>query len=216
MRLWYQFTVIHWNNSFIASNVTKVDSNTNFISNILKISEKAIFQTTCILLGSLLLNPFPPSVARNQSCNLQFLYEMPDWFEMCWFLYHEAAFVNVFRNISPKITFLIYSLMQNTSIRMKFRANDFKEALVLIWALLPTPLRSRLWNFSFFFFFSGGLGINLTSANVVILYDIDFNPYNDKQAEDRCHRVGQKRLDKAKDCLSFLTEGFCFIKSTNF
>ncbi|XP_031567802.1 SWI/SNF-related matrix-associated actin-dependent regulator of chromatin subfamily A containing DEAD/H box 1-like [Actinia tenebrosa] len=40
---------------------------------------------------------------------------------------------------------------------------------------------------------AGGLGINLTSANVVILNDIDFNPYNDKQAEDRCHRVGQTR-----------------------
>ncbi|MEQ2194544.1 hypothetical protein XENOCAPTIV_030660, partial [Xenoophorus captivus] len=42
---------------------------------------------------------------------------------------------------------------------------------------------------------AGGLGINLTSANVVILHDIDCNPYNDKQAEDRCHRVGQTRLE---------------------
>ncbi|XP_069781793.1 SWI/SNF-related matrix-associated actin-dependent regulator of chromatin subfamily A containing DEAD/H box 1-like isoform X1 [Narcine bancroftii] len=41
---------------------------------------------------------------------------------------------------------------------------------------------------------AGGLGINLTSANVVILHDIDCNPYNDKQAEDRCHRVGQKKV----------------------
>lgn len=40
---------------------------------------------------------------------------------------------------------------------------------------------------------AGGLGINLTAANVVILHDIDFNPYNDKQAEDRCHRLGQCR-----------------------
>ena len=39
----------------------------------------------------------------------------------------------------------------------------------------------------------GGVGINLTSANVVILHDIDFNPYVDKQAQDRCHRVGQTR-----------------------
>lgn len=28
---------------------------------------------------------------------------------------------------------------------------------------------------------AGGLGINLTSANHIILHDIDFNPYNDKQ-----------------------------------
>ena len=46
---------------------------------------------------------------------------------------------------------------------------------------------------TYWYLFSGGLGINLTSANVVILHDIDFNPYNDKQAEDRCHRVGQTR-----------------------
>ncbi|XP_065649393.1 SWI/SNF-related matrix-associated actin-dependent regulator of chromatin subfamily A containing DEAD/H box 1 isoform X4 [Hydra vulgaris] len=40
---------------------------------------------------------------------------------------------------------------------------------------------------------AGGLGINLTTANTVVLHDIDFNPYNDKQAEDRCHRLGQTR-----------------------
>ncbi|XP_059469012.1 SWI/SNF-related matrix-associated actin-dependent regulator of chromatin subfamily A containing DEAD/H box 1 homolog [Neocloeon triangulifer] len=40
---------------------------------------------------------------------------------------------------------------------------------------------------------AGGLGINLTAADTVIIHDIDLNPYNDKQAEDRCHRVGQTR-----------------------
>jgi len=40
---------------------------------------------------------------------------------------------------------------------------------------------------------AGGLGINLTSADTVILHDLDFNPENDRQAEDRCHRIGQTK-----------------------
>ena len=40
---------------------------------------------------------------------------------------------------------------------------------------------------------AGGMGINLTSANVVVMHDIDFNPQNDMQAQDRCHRIGQTR-----------------------
>ena len=40
---------------------------------------------------------------------------------------------------------------------------------------------------------AGGLGINLTCADTVILHDLDFNPENDRQAEDRCHRIGQKK-----------------------
>ena len=38
---------------------------------------------------------------------------------------------------------------------------------------------------------SGGIGINLTSANNIIFYDTDWNPAMDKQAQDRCHRIGQ-------------------------
>ena len=40
---------------------------------------------------------------------------------------------------------------------------------------------------------AGGLGINLTSADTCIIYDSDFNPAADKQAMDRCHRMGQTR-----------------------
>ena len=40
---------------------------------------------------------------------------------------------------------------------------------------------------------SGGLGINLTGADTVIFYDVDWNPAMDKQCQDRCHRIGQTR-----------------------
>ncbi|KAJ1722942.1 DNA-dependent ATPase fun30 [Coemansia erecta] len=38
---------------------------------------------------------------------------------------------------------------------------------------------------------AGGFGINLTSANVVVIYDAGNNPSEERQAEDRAHRVGQ-------------------------
>eukprot|EP00750_Incisomonas_marina_P011407 INCI16374.10.p1 GENE.INCI16374.10~~INCI16374.10.p1 ORF type:complete len:289 (-),score=75.80 INCI16374.10:226-1092(-) len=40
---------------------------------------------------------------------------------------------------------------------------------------------------------AGGLGITLTGADTVVLHDIDFNPQNDRQAQDRCHRIGQTK-----------------------
>lgn len=39
----------------------------------------------------------------------------------------------------------------------------------------------------------GGLGLNLTGADVVIFVDHDWNPVKDLQAIDRAHRLGQKR-----------------------
>ena len=40
----------------------------------------------------------------------------------------------------------------------------------------------------------GGVGLNLTSANVVIMYDHSWNPSKDMQAIDRAHRLGQKKI----------------------
>lgn len=40
---------------------------------------------------------------------------------------------------------------------------------------------------------AGGLGINLQTADVCVLYDSDWNPQADLQAQDRCHRLGQKK-----------------------
>ncbi|XP_037928095.1 uncharacterized protein LOC119662531 isoform X3 [Teleopsis dalmanni] len=43
---------------------------------------------------------------------------------------------------------------------------------------------------------AGGLGINLTAADTVIIYDSDWNPQNDLQAQARCHRIGQRKMVK--------------------
>jgi SNF2 family DNA or RNA helicase len=48
---------------------------------------------------------------------------------------------------------------------------------------------------------AGGLGINLTAADTVIMHDLDFNPENDKQAEVS---------------LFFFSQFFCFFKPLDF
>ncbi len=40
---------------------------------------------------------------------------------------------------------------------------------------------------------AGGVGLNLQAADTVIMYDTDWNPQIDLQAQARAHRIGQKR-----------------------
>ncbi|BAM42440.1 DEAD-box family helicase [Theileria orientalis strain Shintoku] len=62
----------------------------------------------------------------------------------------------------------------------------------------------------------GGIGLNLTKANNVILMDQSWNPHNDLQAEDRAHRIGQ---DKTVNIYKLFTkntiEEHVIFKSTN-
>ena len=53
---------------------------------------------------------------------------------------------------------------------------------------------------------AGGVGVNLQAANSVILYDSSWNPFVDAQAEDRAHRMGQK---KEVTIYRLITKGTC-------
>ena len=58
---------------------------------------------------------------------------------------------------------------------------------------------------------AGGVGINLTAADVCIIFDSDWNPQNDVQAQARCHRIGQTkpvRIYRLITSRSFETEMF--------
>lgn len=57
------------------------------------------------------------------------------------------------------------------------------------------PLGIACWQ-DFCFLLStraGGLGVNLATADTVVIFDSDWNPQNDLQAQARAHRIGQKK-----------------------
>lgn len=50
---------------------------------------------------------------------------------------------------------------------------------------------------------AGGLGLNLQTADTVVIFDSDWNPHADLQAQERAHRIGQT---KAVRIPRFITE----------
>lgn len=98
-------------------------------------------------------------------------------------------------------------LLFSTSVRLLDILQDYVELRGWSWERLDGSLRGQeRWHTvqrtqdglsaPFIFLVStraGGVGLNLTAADTVVLYDADFTPAQDAQAISRAHRLGQTR-----------------------
>ena len=79
----------------------------------------------------------------------------------------------------PHLKFVTMTKEMSSEARVKL-ADDFNSKAGIDVMLLTTSI--------------GGLGLTLTGANIVIMYDHDWNPMKDLQAMDRAHRIGQHKV----------------------
>ncbi|WUR03626.1 helicase (MOT1) [Vairimorpha necatrix] len=109
--------------------------------------------------------------------------------------------INLYGGEDIKNKILIFFQYKTT---IDFVLEDFKKKFNLKYLRLdgsvPTTKRAKIaqdfnvGNIPILFLTThiGGLGLNLTGADTVIFYEHDWNPFNDLQAMDRAHRIGQK------------------------
>lgn len=123
------------------------------------------------------------------------------------FLIYDCGKMNTMMHLlselkAQKHKVLIFTQMSKMLDLFEFSLNVFHMTYVRLDGATRPDLRQKLVerfnNDPKIFCFisstrSGGIGINLTGADCVVFYDTDWNPAMDKQAQDRCHRIGQTR-----------------------
>ena len=136
---------------------------------------------------------------REASCSMRLVFD--EWTERSSKI---DALMDILRNILPNEDNNIVVFSQFTSFLELIKPELKRENMPFLYLDGQTPLvkrkeyveefqegRCRLFLSSLK---AGGVGINLTKANYVILLDPWWNPSVENQAMDRAHRIGQKRV----------------------
>lgn len=143
-----------------------------------------------------------PFLMRNETLETFDSNEDPEW------LWRSCGKMELLDRILPKLKagghrILIFSQMTRMlDILSDYLDENHHTYLRLDGATIAADREQRMELFNaenspyFIFLLStraGGLGINLATADTVIIYDSDWNPTVDAQAMDRAHRIGQKK-----------------------
>jgi ATP-dependent helicase STH1/SNF2 len=176
-----------------------------------QISKKAVAETN--LLGNGPVDPQPVSRGLNNAvmqlrkvCNHPYLFS-PEGYHINENIIRSSAKVELLDRMLPKLRAAGHRVLMFTQMTavMTILEDYFTYRGYLSLRLdgsTPADEREkRMYKFNapdspyFIFLLStraGGLGLNLTAANTVIIFDSDWNPMMDLQAQDRAHRIGQR------------------------
>jgi ATP-dependent helicase STH1/SNF2 len=143
-----------------------------------------------------------PFLMRNETIETFDINENPNW------LWRSCGKLELLDRILPKLKagghrILIFSQMTRMlDILSDYLDEENHKYLRLDGSTNAIDREQRMELFNsenspyFIFLLStraGGLGINLATADTVIIFDSDWNPTVDAQAMDRAHRIGQKK-----------------------
>ncbi|CAM9751517.1 unnamed protein product, partial [Heterosigma akashiwo] len=147
----------------------------------------------------------PPRAARRQVCNHPYLFLADGW-QLDASLWRAAGKFELLDRLLPKLRraghrVLMFSQMTAVMGLLEdyFRLRGLAH-LRLDGSTSAEDREQRMARFNapdspyFVFLLStraGGLGLNLATADTVVLFDSDWNPMMDAQAQDRAHRIGQ-------------------------
>ncbi|XP_078007035.1 DNA excision repair protein ERCC-6 isoform X3 [Phascolarctos cinereus] len=167
-------------------------------SNASPVQVKTAYKCACVLRDA--INPY---LLRRMKSDVKMSLSLPDKNEQVLFCRLTDEQRKVYQNFidSKEVYRILNGEMQMLHLLEVFlRAREYSylkmDGTTTIASRQPLITRYNEDSSIFVFLLTtrvGGIGVNLTGANRVIIYDPDWNPSTDTQARERAWRIGQKK-----------------------